>query len=82
MDGFEQDAQLETFVGIGGQLRFKCPDCEFDSYSEGLVLEHWLGTHNDPQTTPAKTTTLFDAENKPLTVERVINMPEALKNLL
>ena len=38
--------ELETFISKrGGQKRYRCPDCPYDSYLPEHVVKHWAGTH-------------------------------------
>lgn len=63
--------ELVTFTGIGGQLRYKCPDCSFDGYSPILVQKHWMSVHRE--TAAPQGPVLFDADDKP--IMRNIDVP-------
>jgi hypothetical protein len=70
---------LETFIGLGGQVRYRCPECPFDSYQTEQVLLHWRDSHAKQAAPVGLGPTLFDAEDKP--IQKEIWLPESLKNL-
>lgn len=63
--------EIATFHGIGGQLRYKCPDCSFDDYSLEGLKKHWMSLHRE-QVAP-QGPVLFDADDQPIT--REIDVP-------
>jgi hypothetical protein len=65
---------FQTFI-FSGQLRYRCTDCGFDTYSIDLVKQHYATSHQDAQ---APMPTLFDSEGKQ--VQRDIHVPAALQN--
>jgi hypothetical protein len=74
--------QLESFVGLGGQVRFRCPGtkeerCAFDDYSAINVMKHWQGTHAQQDNAPA--VNLFDANDQPLQPTRRLIIPGGTK---
>jgi hypothetical protein len=81
MEPHEESQELETFIGIGNQLRYRCPEwpkCKFNSFREGFVLKHWFEEHAQRQQQIG--TTLFDANEKPIKVEKVV-IPKALHKI-
>lgn len=72
-----REFELESFTGRGGQLRYRCPGCGFDSYSEREVLKHWKGIHMESNVTPGPT--LFDADDRP--IEREIDAPDSIRDI-
>jgi hypothetical protein len=72
-----EEEQLKTFVGRGGQLRYVCPDCPFDSYATSEIYKHWLSTHK-PVVVPGAT--LFDAEDNTVDTSPTIILPPGLRN--
>lgn len=59
-----EEEPYETFVGRGNQLRYRCPECPFDSYSIGLLETHIKDSHVEER--KASAVTLFDADDKPI----------------
>ena len=72
---------LDTFTW-GGQTRYRCPDCPFDSYSEAAVLKHWVQIHGEITNPGGAGPTLFDAEEKPIHTRREIHVPAELDDVL
>lgn len=64
--------QLETFE-FGDQLRYCCPECEFDSYSPHNIAQHWVESHSEPSGPSGPT--LFDATDKPIEQTPEIILP-------
>ena len=78
--------ELETFVSArSSQVRYRCPNCQFDSHKKEGVLEHWLDTHVEKhgKNEPRSSSTLYDSENKPIQLKKEsIYLPPALRKLL
>jgi glycosyltransferase involved in cell wall biosynthesis len=70
-----KDEELKTFFSRG-QIRYRCPDCTFDSYSPAEVRKHWSGTHRQPAE-PGPV--LFDADDKP--IQKEIYVPAGLRDI-
>lgn len=76
-----EEEKLLTFIGIGNQLRYRCPEypqCRHNYYREDMVLKHWVECHAPPS---GAGPTLFDAEDKPLKVDKVL-IPKALQKFI
>lgn len=72
--------KLETFVGLGNQLRYRCPGvpgqpCSHDSYDPVQVMRHWQATHAPKDAGPSAGVVLFDANDKPVQPTRRIIVP-------
>lgn len=76
----ENGSGLETFIGFGGQVRFKCPEptCKYDHYSEAVVVKHWSESHKE-ETGQGIGVTLFDDDSGPER-EPLIILPSAYKH--
>ena len=71
----ENQEELQTFLSRG-QVRYRCPECGFDSYSPAEVRKHWTSTHR--QTEPPGPV-LFDADDKP--IQKEIYVPAGLRDI-
>ena len=60
-----EETQLKTFL-FRGQIRYCCPTCPFDHYTEIGVLKHWKELHADKAPANSGGPTLFGADNKPI----------------
>lgn len=78
----EDGEELQTFKGLGGQLRYRCPEypkCKYNYYLKSGVLKHWIEQHSKPE--QSIRSTLFDANDKPIKVKPGIVLPKSLQNL-
>lgn len=55
---------LKSFIGIGGQKRYRCPECEFDHYSQAEVVKHVAGSHAENM--GLSVSTILDSNEKPI----------------
>lgn len=46
---WDEDLQLWRIKREGRPDRFRCPDCTFDHFDAGPVMEHWMQTHAPEQ---------------------------------
>jgi hypothetical protein len=58
------------FVGLGGQIRYRCPHCAADHYDPNWIDGHIASDHKE---TLQPSVQLFDADDKP--IDRKIYVP-------
>lgn len=66
----ELEGKLTTFTSRG-QLRYRCPACEFDSYLVANVIKHWSESHSQAQQRTLPGATLFDAKGNKVSSESI-----------
>lgn len=61
--------RYKHFVGLGGQIRYRCPHCSLDHYSPAFIDGHVHESHREMLPPPI---TLFSADDKPIPVQTVV----------
>ncbi len=59
------ESQYESFIGLGGQIRYRCPHCPLDHYSEEFITGHIGVEHKETLLVPPPM--LYDADDRPIT---------------